>query len=197
MDRQTPQTPKTAVKAPTRKIRLRPFWRDTIFMFVVALAVVVLLRGFVFEIAVVEGPSMDPTLHTDQKVLVLKLPRLLKKTPKHGEIIVTHYPKPHDKDGELFIKRVVALPGDILEIRDGIVYVNGEVNAEGYHEATHQKTFPPTEIEEGQIFVMGDNRAKSFDCQNFGPIDMDLLLGRAYMVLFPLNEMHVLKHHSD
>ena len=89
------------------------------------------------------------------------------------------------------IKRVVAVGGDTIEARNGLLYLNGErVDESGYLPAgTVTDDLPPTEIPEGQVFVMGDNRGDSQDSRSFGPISEDSIVGRAFVKVLPLSDI--------
>lgn len=133
---------------------------------VVALAVVaaVLLFSFVISVSRVDGNSMEPTLHNGQPVVCLRLA----KNYERGDIASVRMP-----NGEFLVKRVVAVAGDTVEIRDGEVLINGEVLNDGFgptERANSGTVEYPLTLKEGQIFVLGDNRSVSTDSRTFGPI---------------------------
>jgi signal peptidase I len=141
-----------------------------------------LIRTFVFETYRVVGQSMMSTLEEDQRLIVSKLSYRLHE-PQRGDIIVFY--DPFDSDRNL-IKRIIGLPGDLLEIRQGQVYVNGQLLAEPYtsHPGTYSQ--PPTAIPEGQYFVMGDNRTNSSDSRSWGTLDGAEIVGKAAFTYWPL-----------
>lgn len=178
-----------------RRIRIRRSLRETLVLLIIALAAVLFLRLFVFEMAFVDGQSMMPTLRDLDRVVVMKWTHYLRRQPKRGEIIVTKYP---NREG-YFIKRVIALPGDTIEIRDGRPYVNSRQifpQIDGYSSPDYALATVP----EGHIFVLGDNRANSVDSHNLPPpgfIPLDYLLGRADLLVWPLNNFKTLTHIKD
>lgn len=157
---------------------------------VIAFAVVLnlFLRENVFAVTKIEGTSMMPTLEDHQRVYLNRLAYQFGE-PQHGDITV--FPAPNtDKK---FIKRIIGLPGDQVEITKGIVYVNGQPLDEDYIDAL-PTDFPPTTIEEGHVFVMGDNRhlGGSLDSRDprVGLIPLSELEGRVEFVIYP--EPHLL-----
>jgi signal peptidase I len=141
-----------------------------------------LIRTFVFETYRVVGQSMMSTLEEDQRLIVSKLSYRLHK-PQRGDIIVFY--DPFDSDRNL-IKRIIGLPGDLLEIRQGQVYVNGQLLAEPYISRPGTYSQPPTAIPEGQYFVMGDNRTNSSDSRSWGTLDGAEIVGKAAFTYWPL-----------
>jgi len=176
--------------------RKKSKWRsvlETILTMVIAVCVVLFLRLFVFEIAVVDGTSMQPTLQPSERVLVMKWRQKVGIANKRGEIVVTRFPN----DPGYFIKRVIALEGDRVRITGGVTYVNDQPNemGSGY---TPQNMDEMT-VPEGHVWVMGDNRGVSKDSHSLsvGPIPCELLLGRADVLVYPLNRIHFLTHVKD
>ena len=174
---------------------------DWLIVVVVALGSALLIRVFVFQQFYISGPSMQTTLFNDNRVLVNKLSYHLHGI-HHGDVVV--FDRVTTSAGTVnhddLIKRVIALEGDTIEIRKCVVYLNGEALTEKYLNKDdlaqqdlssrcrvinmEKKTIP-----DNQIFVMGDNRPESYDSRMFGPIDEDLVVGRAFMVVWPLNRL--------
>jgi signal peptidase I len=150
----------------------------------IAGAIAVLVRTFVFEPIQVDGESMSPTLHSHQSLGVEKVTRYF-GLPARGEIVIVHYPKSDDA----FVKRVIGLPGDTIEIRGSTVYLNGEPLTEDYVSAEPYNDMPEVTVPADSIFVMGDNRYNSQDSRYVGPIGQDAIIGRALFVIWPLNEI--------
>ena len=113
------------------------------------------------------------------------------RAPERGEILIFQYPRDKSRD---FIKRVIAVPGDTIEIKDHNVYVNGELQNEDYILAKSRMDYPKTTIPEGHVFVMGDNRNNSEDSRfpDVGFVPYELLKGKAMLVFWPLSESKTL-----
>lgn len=141
------------------------------------------IHQFVFAQFLVDGESMMPTLKDRERLIVNKLVYRLHK-PEHGDIIVFQYPADKSKD---FIKRVIGLPGDTIEIRGGKVYRNGAVLQEPYLGEPTNDVFGPVKVPEGKVFVLGDNRNNSKDSRDrtVGFVPYDLVVGRADLVFWP------------
>jgi signal peptidase I len=160
-----------------------------------ALLVALVVRTTLAQAFWIPSPSMEPTLHEGDRVLVNKLSYRLHDVHR-GDIIVFERPpqaqsaNPDDDIHDL-IKRVIGLPGDTIEARaDGSVYVNGRRLNEPYIPSGVRTTrLPPQEVPEGHVFVMGDNRNDSSDSRDFGPIDEDLIVGRAFLRIYPLGDI--------
>lgn len=154
----------------------------------IAVAVAFLVRAFLFEIILVDGPSMQPTLHTDERLAVEKVSRYM-GLPERGDIIIVHY---SDGTNNNYVKRVIGLPGETVEVRDGTVYINGEALDEEYISTQPYADMEPVVVPEDTVFVMGDNRANSMDSRIVGPIRHDQIVGHAMAVIFPFNEIRSL-----
>lgn len=167
-----------------RKSRLRE-GLDWVITLVLAMAMAFFLRLYVVEFITVEGPSMEPTLVSDERVLIDKGIYNLFCTPQRGEIVVTHFPGEKD----IFIKRIVGLPGERLEIRGGQVYIDDQPLDEPYIAAPMLQDYDEIVIPEGHYMVMGDNRNNSHDSRAsvVGPIPRDLIVGRAVAISWPLD----------
>lgn len=152
-----------------------------------AVLAALLLRLFVFELVRVDGPSMQPTLANNQTVFVEKISSS-RGDIERFDVVIVHYP---GREGA-YIKRVVGLPGDTIEIRnDGHLYINGEQQEEPY--ILEQFIIPgydPYVVPDDCYFVMGDNRNDSMDSrsENVGPIPKDEVIGHALFVIWPLNQ---------
>lgn len=143
------------------------------------------VRGFVFELVRVEGPSMSPTLEGGEVVLVTRFDYLA-GGPERGDVVLCRYP---NREGT-FIKRVAALPGEVFEIRGGAAYVNGAPLEEDYVQFKPTGDYGPVLIGDGQYLLLGDNRAVSHDSRagDVGTLSADAIVGRARCVVYPLGE---------
>ena len=165
----------------------------------------------------VEGSSMDVTLEDGQLVLVNKMvyrrfnvggwakyvPFLDRDRdgvvqpfhePSHGEVVVLRFPNDPDRK---FIKRIIAVPGDLLEIRQGIVYVNRVRSEEPYVERPGGFTMAATRIPEGHFWVMGDNRPGSSDSRHWGMLPRENIIGKAWVAYWPLGDWGVLRSYAS
>ena len=163
-----------------------------VMLFLGMLALAVILRLTVVEIARVKGSSMQPTLRTGQWLLVSRLDYRL-GSPRRGDVVICHYPGRYMDRWKLirqsFVKRVIGLPGERLEIRAGQVYINGGLLDESSYFAGRMLTSDGTwAIGERELFVMGDNRNGSKDSRadSVGPIPYDQVVGKVRAVIWPI-----------
>lgn len=166
-----------------RKSPLREYAETVIGAVVLAL----LIMTFVARAFTVDGPSMLPTLRHGERLLVDKISyRFIE--PQRGDIVVFRYPA---DPRQHFIKRLIAVPGDTVEVRQGVVYVNGVALEETYTLQPALGRFPPRKVPEGGYFVMGDNRNNSEDSRDprVGFVPRDHIVGRAVWRYWPLARM--------
>jgi signal peptidase I len=151
-----------------------------------ALVIALLIKTFLFQAFYIPSESMVPTLEENDRVLVNKLSYRLHDVHR-GDIVVFEAPEGQAQDGvNDLVKRVVGLPGDTVEGRDGRVFVNGEPLEEDYlPDGTETSTFGPQEVPAGSYFVMGDNRQASRDSRFFGAIPEDDIVGRVFVRIWP------------
>jgi signal peptidase I len=161
---------------------------DWALVVAIALGVALLVRGFVLAHFVVEGSSMYSTLTTGDRVFVNKLSYRFGE-PSRGEVVVLHEIRgTAERD---LIKRVIALPGEEIEVRSCEVRIDGRLLVEPYLDPTVVTPgncggdFGPLEIPADSVFVMGDNRAGSQDSRALGPIPVGDIVGRAFVVFWP------------
>lgn len=157
----------------------------------VALVIALVITTFI-KPTLVKGYSMYPTIQPNNYLIINKIPYIT-GAPHHDDIIVfkAHIYTENGEEKDL-IKRVIGIAGDTLEIKDGFVYRNGEVLTESYlDEGITSGDMAPVTIEEGYIFVMGDNRPNSLDSRDpsIGKIAISDILGRADLRLYPFNEV--------
>lgn len=155
---------------------------------IVAFVLAQLIMVSVAQAFQVEQYSMEPTLLPRDRVLVDKFLYRLRQYHR-GDVIVLKYPlNPHRN----YIKRVVALPNDTVEIREGILYVNGQLTPEPYVNGQVVGNFGPVKIPLDSIFVLGDNRNNSEDSRAFGPLGKDLIIGQAILIYWPPTRVKLL-----
>ena len=154
--------------------------KDWIVSIAIAIVLAFLIRYFIVELYLVDGPSMRPTLQSAERLVVNKFIYRF-RAPERGEILVFRYPRDPSRD---FIKRVIAIPGDTIEIKDGRVYVNSTLLNEPYILSKTRGNYPLATVPEGHIFVMGDNRNNSEDSRfaDVGFVPFDLIKGKAMLV---------------
>jgi signal peptidase I len=169
---------------------------------VLTLIIFVVIQNFVAQPYKVQQQSMERTLEPEQYVLVDKLtPRF--DTYKRGDIVVFTPPEDWGDNGTPFIKRVIGVAGDTVEIRDdGLVYIDDVALDEPYLysdeiDGPSQPTTASLEqtdwtISNGEVFLMGDHRSNSADSRTFGPVDTDQVIGRAWLRYWPLNTFGIL-----
>ena len=161
---------------------------DWVIVIAVALLVAFLVRTFVLAHFVVDGTSMATTLADDDRVFVNKLSYRL-HDPNRGDVVVLH--QLNGTASRDLIKRVIALPGETIEIRSCQVLIDGRLLEEPYLDpevvqpGNCGRDLAPVTIPEEHVFVMGDNRPGSQDSRDLGPIPEDELVGRAFVVFWP------------
>jgi signal peptidase I len=151
-----------------------------------AIVIALALRFFVFEFIRVDGPSMQPTLYTDEYVFMERVTYWFRH-PKRGDIVICSFPD----SIESYVKRVIGEPGDRIKIEDGVLYVNGVPDYE-FFSGVHREDFSEITVPEGCLMVMGDNRNESRDSRDpgVGPIPYEKILGRAEFVIWPIDKIH-------
>lgn len=164
--------------------------KDWLVSILIAVVLAFFIRSFIVELYMVEGPSMRPTLVNNERLVVNKFIYRFKE-PQRGEVIVFRYPRDPSRD---FIKRVIGVAGDKIEIRDGQVFLNGQLQNENYILERTRGSYPLVTIPQGHIFVMGDNRNNSEDSRfrDVGFVPLDLVKGKAMVVFWPIDHMKTL-----
>lgn len=147
-----------------------------------ALVIFLVVRTFVMNYRVV-GHSMVPTIQEGQFLLIDKIGYTLFERPQRGDIIVFN---PPNMAGQIYIKRVIGLPGEVVELRDGRVYINGEPLAEEWQTIPAPTArWGPAQVGKDEVFVLGDNRPGSLDSRYFGMLSRQKIIGRALLCYWP------------
>ena len=184
-------------------LKLRGFL-EWISVIGVALAVAIVIRVFLLQQFYISGPSMETTMFSDNRVLVNKLAYRLGEIDR-GDVVVFDraIPNGNEIQHDDLIKRVIALGGETVSISKCVVYIDGVELPEPYLPKRDTEMTDPADrcstvdmeeiiLENDEIFLMGDNRPQSFDSRMFGPIKKDLIIGQAFVLLWPLSEFKVL-----
>jgi signal peptidase I len=196
--------PRPEPEPPAKKSRLR-FLRELPILILIAFVLALLIKSFLVQAFYIPSQSMDPTLKVGDRVLVEKV----LKHPHRGWIVVFKNPHPGPEPhrgafsaffhwlsegfgvstppDEDFIKRVIGLPGETLEIRHGVVYIDGRRLNEPYLSPVKDtRDFAKITVPPGHVFVMGDNRTNSNDSRfGLGPIPIGDIVGRAFVIIWP------------
>jgi signal peptidase I len=169
-------------------VLLRNFLRELVSVVVPALVIALFINVYVAEAVEIEmGSSMEPNMYVGYHVMTEKISYHF-HTPKRGDIVVAEIP--HQDAG--LIKRVMALPGEIIEVRDGHTYINGEMLSEPWVMHFGGPEYPATRVPEGYIFIVGDNRAVSRDSRSIGPIPLEDVVRRAWLIYWPFSAIELL-----
>lgn len=158
---------------------------------VVSIAVSIFIITFLYQPVRVEGTSMLPMLKNQDRLFINKMAYRVGEV-RRGDVVVFLYPHDHSKS---YIKRVIAMGGDRLLIDHGQVYVNGEKLTESYvpPRFTDDRSQPEMVIPQGEYFMMGDHRSISSDSRDFGPVDRELIYGKAAFVYWPMEQIGVVR----
>lgn len=172
------------------KKNIQGFW-ETVKFIIIAIIIVVPIRIFIAQPFVVSGSSMYPTFHNGEYLIVDELSYRLNE-PKRNDVIVFKYPEDPSK---FFIKRIIGLPNETIDIIGETITITNDTNKEGFQldqSYVLNKMENPKmhyELNEGQYFVMGDNRSASSDSRYWGPVNRKLLIGKPFLRLFPINNI--------
>ncbi len=166
---------------------LREIVETVLLTLLIFLAIRTLIQNFR-----IEGISMKPNLHDGQYLIINKLVYYL-HPPERGDIVVFHYPKNPRRD---FIKRIIGLPGEKVEVRGKCLFINGEELEEPYALHTGKYAWGPQCLGEDEYFVLGDNRNSSSDSHNWGPLPEDDIIGKAWISYWPPKYLGLVPHYS-
>jgi len=160
--------------------------RELLETVVPAVVIAALIHIFLAQATRVYGQSMEPNLHTDQRLIVEKVSYRFHGA-RRGDIIVLE--QPGCDDCELLIKRVIGLAGEVISVHDGHVYADDQPLNEPYLAQMTGGQYGPERVPPLHVLVMGDNRGASNDSRSFGPIHRDEILGRAWFSYWPIDEV--------
>ena len=177
---------------------------STVALLILAPAIAIFLTAFVFQSYEVDGPSMQTTLQNRDRLIVLKVPRTIARIthhayiPNRGDVIIFSHPDVGDTGGaKQLIKRVIALPGERVVVKDGVVTVYNQAHPDGF---SPDKTLPygnvitdtigdvDLTVPEGEVFVCGDNRSNSLDSRYFGTVPANNIVGKLGLRVYPFNK---------
>ncbi len=177
----------TGAVAPAKASGIALWARDVL----VSVGASVLIIMFLYQPVRVEGTSMLPRLEDHDRLFINKFVYRFESIHR-GDVVVFHYPRDPEKS---YIKRVIALPGDRLRIDRGEVFVNGELQSEPYvpEEYRDTKSVAAMVVPADAYYMMGDHRSISSDSREFGPVDRDLIYGKAVFVYWPTRDAGVVQ----
>jgi len=158
---------------------------EIVKIIIIALVIVVPIRYFLFQPFLVKGQSMEPSFENGDYLIIDEISYRF-QTPQRGEVVVFKYP--HDPS-QRYIKRIIGLPGEIIEIKEGQVIINGEVLDEASYLSGESFTpdfgFTKITLAENEYFVLGDNRLHSSDSRRWGPLPKEDIIGRVFIRAWP------------
>ena len=169
----------------------KSFLIELLKIVLIALAVIIPIRYFLFQPFYVRGASMEPAFHDSEYLIIDEITYRFTE-PVRGEVIVVRNPS---RNSEFFIKRIIGLPGETVELRDGNVVIfneesdDGMILVEAYlGNEVHTVGTTTTTLSSEEFFVMGDNRQVSLDSRSFGPLNKEHIVGRAWLRVWPFDE---------
>ncbi|MEZ4640574.1 MAG: signal peptidase I [Caldilineaceae bacterium] len=172
--------------APRTRSELERFVSDLIQIAVPSVILAVVIHIFLAQATVVYGQSMEPSLHPTERLVIENVSYYFNSPQRHDIVVLDLAQMP-----ELLIKRVIGLPGDTIEIRDGVVFVDGKAQDETFVSIPGDTQYGPISLRPMTYFVMGDNRINSNDSRSFGPVDRSSIVGRAWLRYWPFRQFRV------
>lgn len=155
---------------------------------IIAVLLAFILKTFVFATSIVEGESMYPALEDGERIIFNKLVYIISQ-PERGDIIIIQHPEKN------YVKRIIGLPNETIEMRDHVLFIDGEKQETSFVDEYHAKltgNFGPIQIPDDSYFVMGDNRAISKDSRNgLGFISRADIIGRSEFIIYPFTEWEI------
>lgn len=184
-------TPPEATVSPPRTHGWENAARELVETILLTLVIFFMIR-FAVENYRIEGYSMEPNFHDGQFLLVNKLQYLFGR-PERGDVIIFHYPANPKKN---YIKRVIGLPGERVQIKEGKIYINGVRLEEPYPFNFADYDWGPVTIGPDEYFVLGDNRPESSDSHSWGLLPIKNIIGKAWISYWPPQEWGIVKDYS-
>jgi signal peptidase I len=175
-----------AAPPPSKLTVLRLFVQESLQVVLPALILALTVHLFLAQATIVYGQSMEPSLFEKQRLIIDKVSYHF-FPPKRDDIVVIAMPDMQ----EMLVKRVIGLPGETVEVREGVVYVNGQALSEPFLRDMGHESDAPIVLGPLNYFVMGDNRDNSNDSRSFGPVQRDYILGRVWLRYWPLNQFNI------
>lgn len=168
------------------------FWELARFA-IIAIAIVVPIRIFIAQPFIVSGSSMVPTFENGQYLIIDEISYRL-NNPKRDDVVVFRYPNDTTK---FFIKRIIGLPNETVDIKGNEVTITNEEHPEGFkidqpYVKNTANNMTHLELKDNEYFVMGDNRSASSDSRYWGAVPKNLLVGKAFLRLLPLNKISIM-----
>ncbi len=169
------------------KKRKKSMIRELLETVISAGIIAFIIITFIGQVTVVRGASMEPTLHDRERLIANKISYRF-ESPERNEIIIF---KPPIGIKRNYIKRIIGIPGDKIEIVNGKIYVNDQALEEPYVKYRSNENMPPTIVPVDSFFVLGDNRPNSSDSRYWGFVPRKNVVGKAWVVFWPLNKIRI------
>jgi len=179
-----PEQAEPSLSSRAKRFLLRALRKGTSTAFPAAL-IALFINVFVAQAMVVQGPSMNPNLTYNQRVIVEKITYNFVHSPRRGDVVIISIPG----EDKLLVKRAVALSGETVAVYNGQVFINGKPLEEPWATRQGGPDYPSTLVPPRHIFVLGDNREESRDSRFFGPVSMDQISGQVRFIIWPLDRI--------
>ena len=170
---------------------MKAFLREILITIILAVAIFLLFQTTIQSFVIV-GSSMEPNFHEGERLVINKVVYSFKE-PERGDVIVFHRPNRRSAD---YIKRIIALPGETVEVKDGVVYINHMQLDEPYIKELPKYNLPEQKIPDNKYFVLGDNRNNSNDSHNGWTVPRQNIIGKAWLSIWPPREWAVVTTYS-
>lgn len=170
----------------TQQGKLSSATKEFLQSLIIALILALIIRTFFFQFFYIPSRSMESTLLINDRIIVTKFSYWFNE-PQRGDVVVFKYPL---NPSTLYVKRVIALPGENIKLKDSKLYINDTLVSEPYlPDDLKFEDFGPVEVPEGEFFMMGDNRNNSSDSRTWGFVKKDLILGKSQVIYWPFDRL--------